>query len=252
MNFAAFARALLHPDLPPPEGLTAWNGSNVAKRFAVYRNNVWHALLEALADTFPLVRRALGDEHFLPLAHRYLCSHPPRSPVLARWGGAFPALLAALEDEDLPPWIADLARLEWACLEALHAPDAPPLAAKALQPLTRDPEGLARSRWRPHPALRLVRSRHPLVALHRALTEEASPPAVAGGENALVVRPRLAVRVVAVDDACAALAAALLGGATLAEATAGSGCEAQLAEALTPLLRHGAFVALTISPEEKP
>ncbi|MBP8278840.1 MAG: putative DNA-binding domain-containing protein, partial [Propionivibrio sp.] len=35
-----FAAALLDPDLAPPNGLIAWNGSDPARRFAVYRNNV--------------------------------------------------------------------------------------------------------------------------------------------------------------------------------------------------------------------
>ena len=45
----AFAAALLDPDLPPPDRLIAWNGSDPARRFAVYRNNVVVSLVDALA-----------------------------------------------------------------------------------------------------------------------------------------------------------------------------------------------------------
>ncbi|MBK6864396.1 MAG: putative DNA-binding domain-containing protein, partial [Ideonella sp.] len=43
---AAFARALLQPDAPCPAGLKTWNGSDPAKRFAVYRNNVVVSLVD--------------------------------------------------------------------------------------------------------------------------------------------------------------------------------------------------------------
>lgn len=48
----AIAAALLDPAHPCPPGLTAWNGSDPAHRFAVYRNNVIVSLVDALADTF--------------------------------------------------------------------------------------------------------------------------------------------------------------------------------------------------------
>ena len=52
-NQAAFAQALLDPDLPCPSGLCTWNGSDPARRFAVYRNNVVVSLIDALADIVP-------------------------------------------------------------------------------------------------------------------------------------------------------------------------------------------------------
>lgn len=48
----AIAAALLDPAQPCPPGLTTWNGSDPAHRFAVYRNNVIVSLVDALADTF--------------------------------------------------------------------------------------------------------------------------------------------------------------------------------------------------------
>lgn len=47
-----FAQALLNPAQSCPPGLTTWNGSDPARRFAVYRNNVIVSLVDALADTF--------------------------------------------------------------------------------------------------------------------------------------------------------------------------------------------------------
>ena len=52
----AFVAALFDAELPPPTGLTAWNGSDPATRFAVYRNNVVVSLIDALADTYPVTQ----------------------------------------------------------------------------------------------------------------------------------------------------------------------------------------------------
>ena len=63
---AAFAAALRAPTFACPPGLTAWNGSDPAGRFAIYRNNHLVSLVDALADSYPVVRalhvaRRFGD-----------------------------------------------------------------------------------------------------------------------------------------------------------------------------------------------
>ena len=65
---AAFAAALLYPARPCPPGLHAWNGSDPAARLAVYRNNVVSSLIDALADTFPVVQQLVGEEFFRAMA----------------------------------------------------------------------------------------------------------------------------------------------------------------------------------------
>ena len=55
---AAFSRALRDPLAPCPPGLQAWNGSDVTARLDVYRNNVVSALVDVLAQTYPVVRGA--------------------------------------------------------------------------------------------------------------------------------------------------------------------------------------------------
>ena len=86
---AGFAAALLDAGLPPPPGLRAWNGSDPARRFGVYRNNVIVSLVGALGDTFPVVRRLVGDDFFDAMAGVHVRAHPPASPVLAHYGAGF-------------------------------------------------------------------------------------------------------------------------------------------------------------------
>ena len=97
MNFPTFARALLDPALPCPDGLRAHNGSDPAVRFAVYRNNVVTSLVDALADGFPVVRQLVGDEFFTAMARVHVARHPPRSAVLSDWGDAFAAFIDDFE-----------------------------------------------------------------------------------------------------------------------------------------------------------
>ena len=95
---SAFAAALLNPDLPCPGGLTTWNGSDPELRFAVYRNNVTVSLIDALADTFPVVQALVGEEFFRAMARVFAQANPPRSRLMAYYGdtlrrlcGLFPA-----------------------------------------------------------------------------------------------------------------------------------------------------------------
>ena len=60
----AFANALTDPAQPCPPGLISWNQSDVAQRFAVYRNNVMASLVDALADTFVVTQELVGPEFF--------------------------------------------------------------------------------------------------------------------------------------------------------------------------------------------
>ena len=82
MNNATFAAALLDPAAPCPPGLVTWNGSDAAQRFGVYRNNVTVSLIEALADTFPVVQQLVGQAFFHAMAGEFVRRSPPVSPIL--------------------------------------------------------------------------------------------------------------------------------------------------------------------------
>ncbi|WNQ37918.1 HvfC/BufC N-terminal domain-containing protein [Bordetella pertussis] len=110
---AAFARALLDPLAPCPPGLRRAGDADPAQRYAIYRNNVVASLIQALADTFPVCRELVGADFFHGHAHAYVARRLPRSPVLARYGGAFAAFVAAHAPAASVPYLADMARLEY-------------------------------------------------------------------------------------------------------------------------------------------
>ncbi len=191
---AAMAAALLDPSAPAPGG----------PRFAVHRNNVVAGLAERLGEAFPHVRRQVGARFFRAMAVEFARARPPRSPIPTEWGAEFPGWLEAFPPVAAYPWLPDLARLERAEQEALHAAEAEPLSGAALAGLA--PEALAARRLRPHPAFRLVVSRFPMVSIRRG----AEAPDLSAGEAALVRREGEAVLVEPVPPVRAAFLAALL------------------------------------------
>jgi hypothetical protein len=104
----------------PAQGLIA------SGDLAIYANMYASRLHDALAEDYPKLRAALGDERFAAITAPYLRAHPPRSFTLRDAGLA---LAAYLRDSALaPPWAADLAALERARVEVFDGPDAEPLA----------------------------------------------------------------------------------------------------------------------------
>ncbi len=219
---AGFAAALTDPSRPLPDGLTTWNGSDVAHRFAVYRNNVVMSLTGALAVRYPVVRALVGEEFFAGMARLHVSAAPPISVIMAAYGAEFPDFIAVFPPAAGLPYLADVARLESARVEAHHAADAPALTLADFAGLPA--ESLADLHLTLHPSTRIVRSRHAIVSLWQAHQhgepDEAALAAVDtdSAEDALVVRPDDDVLVYALPPGAAGVLAELAGGTVLGTA----------------------------------
>jgi hypothetical protein len=250
---AAFAAALLDPDLPCPPGLRAWNGSDPVRRFAVHRNNVVASLVDALADTFPVVQSLVGAQFFRAMAAAFARAHPPASPLLHRYGGELPAFIEGVAPARRLPYLADVARLEHARVAACHAVDAEPLCRAQLAPFLACGERVGQLRFVPHPALRWLASPHPVASLWAAHQGEGKLEDIdlAQGESALVVRPGMEVMVLRCDPATIAFVEAVNARASFAEAAAAAACVPGFnpSATLSLLLAHGALRAVTLSEE---
>ncbi len=244
----AFAAALIDraADACPP-GLDAV----AARRFRVYRNNVHGALIDALGAAYPVTRRLVGDDFFAAMAREFFLGEASRARSLALYGAGFADFI-----EHFPPtaglaYLADVARLERAWLEALHAPDLPALDAAALPG---DGNRLLTARFEAHPAVRLVGSPHPVVSIWRANREgQAGGEIAALPESALVTRPGFEVATRALDPAVAGFADALLAGASVQDAyqaTAGRAGDFDVGAAFSRLLEAGAFARACLEPED--
>jgi hypothetical protein len=160
---AAAARAIVGGGLAP------------AARLAVYRHHVLTSLTAALEATFPVVMRLVDRRFFGYAADAYVRAEPPAGPCLFEYGASFAAFLA-----EFPPcrdlgYLPDVARLEWAMNEALHAVDATPVAAGDLRALP--PAALATRALELHPSVSLLESPWPVDAIWRANRPGADPDA---------------------------------------------------------------------------
>ena len=153
----AFASALIDPERATPTIVCGPGGKVAVKRYNVYRNNVTVSLIDALAAIYPAVQRITGVEFFRAMARFHVRATPPESPLLFEYGRQFPDFIEAYEYAAQMPWLADIARLERAWLDAYHAADAVQLSADTLAAI--QPERLADVVFTPHPATRIVRSR---------------------------------------------------------------------------------------------
>jgi hypothetical protein len=131
---------------------------SAAARLQVYADAYFWRLRDVLAEDFPRVAAILGAERFEDLVRDYLRKHPSRHPSVRHPGRALAA--AIVEHADLPRYLADLARLEWARREVFDAPDSEPLAVDALRAV--DPADWPRLRLTPIPALAVVRADWPV------------------------------------------------------------------------------------------
>ena len=161
-----------------------------AARLGVHRHHVFETLGSALAATFPTVQALVGVEFFRGLAGAFIGQSLPTQPVLAEYGAGFPAFIAGHAAARDLPYLADVARLDWALNLAFHAPAGDRLAAADLAALPAD--RLPSLRPSLAPGTVLVRSPYPLDRIWAASQPEAAadPVDLAAGDVRLLVLRR--------------------------------------------------------------
>jgi hypothetical protein len=247
-DFAAqLAPGLLDPATPPPGIVLNAQGASVFKRYNVYRNNVTVSLISALAAVYPAVQRIVGEDFFRAMARTHVRETPPRSPLLFEYGREFPSFIAAYPYAAEMPWLADVARIERAWLDAYHAADAAPLTAEALAALPA--AALPDLRLQAHPATHWVHSPFPAVSIF-AMNRQPGPVGpitCRDAQTALVTRPGREVVVTHLPDEAALFVQALLEGQPLgeaAQAALSADPSFDLTAHLAALMEAGVFASL--------
>jgi hypothetical protein len=164
-----------------------------ARRLDVYRNNFYENLGAALAAVYPTVAELVGGDFFRFMARRYVRDHPPRTGNLHDFGGELAAFLQDFEPAAELPYLADVARLEWAWHRVFHTEAAEVVdAQRALAVVgSLSEEARARVRFRWQPAAALVKSTYPVVTLwewHQRPEEERGGIDMNGAGEAAVIR----------------------------------------------------------------
>ncbi|MDB4945629.1 MAG: hypothetical protein JWP97_5163 [Labilithrix sp.] len=153
-------------------------------RFDVYRLGYHARLVECLVDDYPVLSAMLGEALFGALCRAYVDRHPSTSPNLNAFGQNLPSFCreAELRGEhagsfaELRAFAADLATLEWALVEVLHAECPPPVELSALATLP--PESWSTARFVASDALRLHRFAYPVNEVFIANRMRDEVPAV--------------------------------------------------------------------------
>ena len=138
-----------------------------ADRLDIYRNTFILSLTRALTLCYPVVKRLVGEDFFEGAAQLFVARSPPRAAFLDQYGDEFPEFLRHLPSASPLPYLADVAKLEWAVNVALHAADARPLDMQQLASLGPDEQG--RLRFAAHPSVRLLRLDYPADLIWRAI-----------------------------------------------------------------------------------
>lgn len=201
--------------------LIASNGIASQRRLGIYRNNASEGFLKTLEATFPVLMRLAGRDWLRQTGREYMLRHPSRSGNMHYIGERFAAFLAEQLHDGAYAYFADVARLEWAYQEVLVAADHPTFDIAALA--TVPPDRYPALRFVAHPALRLVSSAYPVLAIWKANRDETSGSSTeirldAGASRLLLIRRELHVELRELSPGDYALLRAFTLGESLEEA----------------------------------
>lgn len=153
------------------------------ERLEIYNRQYWFRVLGALAEDFPALRSVIGARAFEAMSVAYLTAHPSRSFTLRNLGSHLSEWL------NKNPHYAgrrgrlaqDVARIEWAFVEAFDNAEHDPLTLEQITTLD------ANSRLSLQPHLRLVELEFPVddlvLNMHRKEKRQTSEAGVKHEEN---------------------------------------------------------------------
>jgi hypothetical protein len=221
-----------------PSGLQGWLAQDQARGKSLPNQRGWQAYVanahasaeRALASYFPTLQQLLGEESFAAMARAYWHDCPPQRGDLAWLGERLADFIQSSQQLASEPYLADVARLEWALNRCETAADAESDLTTLVLLSESDPQVLY---LQLAPGTALVSSSHPIVSIWQAHHQPLDPQnpftavreafAKGTGEHAVVWREGWRARIQAVDATTAAFMGAVLSGASLAHALAAAG-----------------------------
>jgi len=153
------------------------------ERLEIYNRQYWYRVLGAIAEDFPGLKTIVGARAFESLSIAYLTAHPSRSFTLRNLGSKMPEWLVA------NPQFAgrrhrlavDVARIEWAFVEAFDSGENTPLTLEQIATLD------AGSRLALQPHLQLIALEYPaddlVLNLHKGEKRQTSEAGVSHDEG---------------------------------------------------------------------
>ena len=196
-----------------------------------------------------LFRSLVGPSFFDQAARLFAADHPPTLGWISAYGATFPDFLDQHAAAASVPYLADIARIEWARVRATFADEAPGLDLAVLASMP--PAELMERHAALHPSATLIRSAYPIYLIWIWHQNPVGDDRIAGtdfkrgGDDILVTRTGEGQAVVIrLPPADAAFVAALASGRPLGAAWAAAldiDQHFDLAAALAELVREGAL-----------
>lgn len=213
---AAFAGYLAGGDGGELAAIVRSDSISASARLRIHRHHVQQSLASALAATFPTVQSLVGAEFFAAMAKSFVAGDLPTQPVLAEYGAAFADFVAGYTPAQGLPYLADVARLDWALNVAFHSPAGSRLVAADLEGMA--PDRLVGLTLALAPGAVVIHSAFPIDLIWQASQPGADGSVVdpgTGGAVLLVNRRDDDAAFVPLSPAEAAFVAAILRGASL-------------------------------------
>jgi hypothetical protein len=220
-----------------------------ARGLMAYQANGHELAERSLLAAYPVIAQLIGLDSFNALARDLWHSHPPVHGDLARWGDALPAFLATNEQLIDVPYLADVARAEWALHRAVGAPDADTDLPSFARLSTEDPEALTLALA---PGTAVIRSAWPVVSLitshtdgQPSLDEVGQRLRERSHETAVVWRRGLRPGIAPCTPTATGVLQALLDGGCLTDALASVAADFDFSDWLTDSVKSGLVIGVT-------
>lgn len=127
-----------------------------------YQANAAASALRSLQTTYPVIAQLIGEAAFEHLAHDFWAQHPPTCGDLAQWGDKLAAFISTISALKPEPYLADVARAEWALHLVATAADQQADMASFSQLAKQDPQTFT---LRFVPGTTLIQSQYPVASL---------------------------------------------------------------------------------------
>lgn len=142
-----------------------------SERIAVYQRAYSSRLVECLRDDYPALAYAMGSQ-FEAACQEFIAKHAPPSPSLNFYGAGFAQFCVTRLGHPDAFW-SELARLEWAIVECVHAEVTGSLDPGELGSLSE--RQWSQARLITNPASRILATTYPVHAYYRAFVEGENP-----------------------------------------------------------------------------
>ena len=155
----------------------------VKKRLGIYADAYRLRIIEALSNSYPILKALLGDDLFEQAARSYIDQYPSTYRNM-RWVGD---KMSEHLQVNYPqyPIVAEMATFEWALGLAFDAQDAPILGLQDLASIP--PENWADLTFKFHPSMQLFTFKYNALRFWQALNAEETPPKVTQIDEPCVV-----------------------------------------------------------------